>query len=408
MKTITDGMQVVSMRAARHVEAWGQVLLLAVCLGLPACSLARDGRGMPIHEWRTFATLRDGAGTTYTVDNWDPVFNEAGAHTFATADSGTPGAAEEVIRGEWRRYLRRRLEAEPHSAAFVMRFGSGPWCLASHTVTRTENTLSEAPDGELGEPLLECPDPGGPTCGNPPGTVPMLQVDPPTAAFGLIPVGTAAPVVTLTLSNAAAGRLCLDGDFSITPTGATLPGEFTGDFVGCRPTSVDELMAGRVILSAADRPSCTVRVVFRPSTGGPRSGRLRVSSNDPASPFDTPLTGEGDPGVLSAPGAVCLNVASEVVGGRTCYRQGFLIRNPGPGSVTITSATVPGADAATWTRAYPDVSAFPLLLAPGADQYIVVLACEPGIRDSVLTVMSNAATPMIDIPLRRPASGCTP
>jgi hypothetical protein len=411
MKTILKGLGQMRARMARHGEAWTLLSFLALFLGLPACHLERGGIAAPVHEWSVQATLQDAAGATYVVNGDDTDFAEGDLRTFATDDAshsdGTTPAQR--IRDFWRRYLRHRVEAGAHGATFTARFGTGPWCLAGDSVRPTATLASTRSEPDVDDPLVMCGAGGAPTCANPAGTVPLLHVDPPAVTFGHAAVGTSAADVTLTLSNAGTGNLCLDGDFLILPEAGVRPDEFSRDVSSCTPMSPLERFVGRVVLSAATRPSCTVRMGFRPRNGGPRRATMQVSSNDAASPAAVALSGDGDAGVLIAsPSPMCFNVASEVVGGRTCYRQGIVFSNAGPGTVTITSVTVPAPDAASWTRVHPPLSMFPIVLTPLTGQYVQVLACEPGINDSVLTALTNSTTPVIDVPMLRPASGCTP
>ena len=93
-----------------------------------------------------------------------------------------------------------------------------------------------------------------------------------------------------------------DGGAPLRLAGAEADGDFLVDAGGC--------MSG-----LAPGARCTLRVRFAPTAAGPRTGSLRLASNDPAGPRTVALSGtgvltpaapagaKGDPGAKGEPGA---------------------------------------------------------------------------------------------------------
>ncbi len=382
--------------------------LLAVLSG--ACSLERHPIVAPRHLYTATAQVWSGDGPTLrlvTVNSDDMTFAGGAPPVLATIDGVDPFTgltAEQRLLDQWARYLKRRLEDPAASPEFRARFGAAPFCLSAASVRRTEAVSTAPPLAETGDPLTSTACTGRDTCGNPPGIVPALEVSPPATDFGPTPVGASTPDATVTLANAGAGRLCLDAP-RLDPLLSANPGDFTLDVTDCAPLPGE----GQTVLDTT-RPSCSVRLRFTPADPGPRRAVLRVTSSDPARPVaDVAVAGQGQPGVLRAtPSPFCPNAVTVTVGGRTCHRNTLNLVNDGPGAVTIGSATLPTTDEASgdWAKGFPS-GAPPVTVAPGGTYPVALRGCD-GAPDSAFTVGSNAAAPVLEVPLPSPDGGCTP
>jgi len=105
------------------------------------------------------------------------------------------------------------------------------------------------------------------------GSQSHLQATPPSLTFSSITVGSSASL-TLSLTNTGTApvnqlALSVTGDYSITKS--------------CSVTSL------------APGASCAVTVTFTPTTVAARVGSLTITSSDPSSPLNIPLTGTGIP-----------------------------------------------------------------------------------------------------------------
>ncbi len=103
------------------------------------------------------------------------------------------------------------------------------------------------------------------------GNQSKLVVRPSALAFGNVAVGVSASM-QLALTNSGTAPV----------NAISIAG--TGDYIVSAPCSVTMLAPGS---------SCGVQVTFMPSNPGARSGTLTVTSSDPSSPANVPLTGSG-------------------------------------------------------------------------------------------------------------------
>jgi predicted small lipoprotein YifL len=100
-----------------------------------------------------------------------------------------------------------------------------------------------------------------------------LQANPASLDFGSLSLGVVADL-TLTLNNS--------GNAPITRLALAI----TGEYAITTPCAVTTLDAG---------DSCSITLVFTPTTSGVRAGDLTVTSSDASSPMKLPLTGTGVP-----------------------------------------------------------------------------------------------------------------
>lgn len=381
-------------------------------LGLPACTLDRSPILAANQVYRCTASVRNAAGDVIDVDDGDLLLaGGTAAPTFSTPDGDVAGLTPRArVLAQWRRYLQRRLEDPLASPEFRARFGSGPFCVTSVDVVRTD-VARVATSAETGPEIATCaplPPPG--SCGNPAGVVPAIAVDLPAVDFGNVPVGVPSAEVTLTVFNAGAGRLCLDAPM-FDPARSPQRADFTLDVSDCAPRSPEELAAGVAILEAGARASCAVRVRLTPSDPGERRALLRATTPGSAVPAaEVALVGQGLPGALIASSnPLCFNVPAVSVPGRgTCYPQRLNLSNAGPGSLTVRSVALPAASLAAGWEIESLSAALPVTLSPSGLLTVNLRACAADPRDSVLTVSSNGAVSPFDVTLLRPASGCTP
>lgn len=410
MTTTTSALRPRARRAAESA------LLAVLLLALPACTLDRSPILTLGFIYECTALVRDGAGNVVPVSCGDMLLGGGTPHVLSIEDAPIGGELpRDRALSQWSRHLRRRLADPSASPEFRARFGSGPHCLLSIDVRRTDTTAPLTP-AETGAPLADCGLPPLPAaCGNPPGVTPRIDVSPPSVDFGPVPVGLGSADVFVTLSNSGAGRLCL-GAPALDPALSPHLADFTLDATDCAPRSSDETAAGYTFLEAA-RPSCSLRLRLTPSAAGTRQAVLRASSGDLLRPVvDVALRGEGLPGVLRAsPSPLCLNTPPVMVGGRTCHRNTLALINDGPGSVTVTSLALPADAAADWalggfSPGRPGTPGFEsgVPLTPGASLTFQVRECEGAATGTTLVVGSNAATPVLDVPFLSFAGGCTP
>jgi hypothetical protein len=145
---------------------------------------------------------------------------------------------------------------------------------------------------------------------------PLLVTSANILDFGIVSVGTQSAPHTVTLSNI--------GTVSVAITDISSSGDFS-ETHDCGSA----LAAGN---------SCTINVVFTPSSDVSARGTLSITSNDaPNTPNLIPLSGNGQPALsLSAP-AVDFGA---VTTGSTSMAQAVTLTNSGTGVLTINNVTV--------------------------------------------------------------------
>lgn len=381
-----------------------------IALAVTGCSINRAGVTATYRVWWGFATIQEEPAPGATpappvVVAWDDlVFTGDAPHPILEMD-GTVGGltAEERVRSEWRKYVRRRLETAT-SPEFRARFGNGPrWCLLDDQVHWTRFMSRRAGTAEAGLELQACTGPlAAPAglCANPPGITPILSVHPRTVNFGDAPAGGTGASVVMTVGNIGTGRLCA---YPPVVAGEYHPRDFLADASDCLPRTPDEVRTGRVFLDSGGRSSCQVRVTFRPTDPGRRSSSMRVSSTDAARPLaHVPLEGDGLRGALRNPGLVCVN---EAIPGTSCHRGAFLLHNDGPGEVRVWSVAPPAADAAVWSV---EPLTLPYTIAAGGDMPIGVRTCG-ATTNTTLIVGSNSnerGGPPLEVEVRSPSVPC--
>jgi hypothetical protein len=348
--------------ASTAAKSLAFVVLVAALPACP-CVLNRYIAAYPVFEGR--AVVRNAAGVELVVTTGgDPMME-----TFVLATTGDEAGAPARAASKFKRALNRRLSAGV-SEEFRARFGEGPWCLTSEpTLLPTlEHVTTPSDEGSPELPLCSGPPPP-PACAEL-GEVPFLEVDPPSVSFGDVPLGTTSPWVPLTITNGAAGYVCLASMVA----GGRDALDFEVDDADCRPT--DPEMA-RMFIGPAGRPSCTVNVRFAPKRPGDREGALRVSSNAQPVLQEFGLTGRALAGSLTVPTSpVCV---PRIVDSTypECFARELRLPNPGPGAVTIRHYDA----TAGWRSG--NCGPLPVVVAPGSEITCHITPCwtsapEPG------------------------------
>jgi sugar lactone lactonase YvrE len=162
-------------------------------------------------------------------------------------------------------------------------------------------------------------------------TAPQAVLSPTTGSFGSVTVGSSSSAITFTLSNAGNAPLPITS-VGVTGTNAT---SFTMTGITCGTS----LAAGA---------SCTVAVTFNPSASGNAVATLSV--NDSLGTQSAVLSGAGT--TVAAPQAG-LTPATAAFGsvntGGTSSPQVFTVTNGGNASLTITSISLGGGNASSFT-----------------------------------------------------------
>ncbi|WAZ19277.1 choice-of-anchor D domain-containing protein [Streptomyces cinnabarinus] len=211
-----------------------------------------------------------------------------------------------------------------------------------------------------------------PLSGN--GSGALVSFEPAALDFGARPPG-GTDRRDLTIRNTGNARLIVNSLHT------------TGDFVN-GPGCVGGVRPG---------DECMVRVLFRPTGGGLRTGELIVTSNAVGGPHRLPLSGTGlVPGIGITPGA--LNFGAQDVGSES-PPQTVTVSGPGSAALDITGVSLTGADSGDFRLR--DGCGGRGRLLPGQRCVIEVtfVPTAPGQRTAVLTVTHDAAGSPHTIPL---------
>jgi hypothetical protein len=197
-----------------------------------------------------------------------------------------------------------------------------------------------------------------------------LAGDPTTLPFGSVTIGQKSAAQSVVISNL--GQLASD------PLALAIDGT---DF------AIDPAAAGdcSVGMKLAGGSSCTVHVVFAPSTSGARSGTLTVSGA-PGGTVDTSLSGSGaTPGALAS-SAKAIDFASTPVG--TSVTKGITVTNSGETDVTGVKYSVTDGGTGQFSRTGNAAGDCGATIAAGASCALRVTfaASTPGTVAGVITV----------------------
>ena len=160
------------------------------------------------------------------------------------------------------------------------------------------------------------------------GTAPVASVFPTSLDFGLQP-NTVGTKKTVTISN--------NGNASLTTWTITTTGTNASQFV--RSGTCSTIAAGA---------TCTLTVTFTPTSSGAKSATLTITTNDPANPtLVIPMSGTGTAVKLTP--TTTMVYADRLVNGTTSSLLYATLTNMGPGTLTINSVGLTGANAVDFT-----------------------------------------------------------
>jgi hypothetical protein len=142
--------------------------------------------------------------------------------------------------------------------------------------------------------------------------------------FGVQGVGTSSPVKMVNLTNA--------GTTALTISGVTISGDFT--------------QTNNCPSNLATQATCTIKITFKPSVAGTRTGWLMVNDNSNGSPQYVQFTGVGASGTASV-STSSLAFGSQLIGTSSSTPQTVTLTNSGPGSLAIVSISASGDYAQT-------------------------------------------------------------
>jgi hypothetical protein len=155
------------------------------------------------------------------------------------------------------------------------------------------------------------------------GSGAQLTVSPGAVTFANQVVATSSPVQSITLTNAGASALSING--------VSINDDFSQSN-GCGST-------------LAPGAKCTIGVTFTPTTVSTHAGMLTINDSAPGSPHTVPLTGKGIVGSPTAP-LVVLSVPSLVFSaqlvGTTSAAQTVTLTNTGKSQLNISSLGTDG------------------------------------------------------------------
>lgn len=203
-----------------------------------------------------------------------------------------------------------------------------------------------------------------------------LSVDPPQADFGGVPVGTASPLIIVTVDNIGAEAVTL-GTVQLAGPGASR----------FNVKATKDTCSGQTLAPAG---SCTIGVRFRPTDAVPVVAELLIPTN-PAGEwqFSTVLVGRGlGPEISATP--VALDFGSAIVGGVRVSRT-LTLQNIGTENLTVSTIALGGLTPGQFKKpaAYDYCSG--TVLTPGASCTVKVKfkATVPGPASATLIVPSN-------------------
>ncbi len=195
-----------------------------------------------------------------------------------------------------------------------------------------------------------------------------VAVSPAAVDFGDANVGTTPVSRSIQILNT--------GETNLVVSAITFSGTDASDFT----------VTTALPLTVTPGSSAQVALSFEPSAIGARSGRATVISNDTQSAnVSVVLTGNGTSRMLA------VNPASVAFGNVRVSRsssQDVTLTNSGSAPLTVSTLTISGDDASSFTR---DIVTLPITLAPGVSQAIPVTfsPSRVGLASASLAVMSD-------------------
>ncbi len=205
------------------------------------------------------------------------------------------------------------------------------------------------------------------------GTQPALSTSVTALAFGGQRVGTTSASQRITVTNTGAGALDVSA--------VSLLGSDAADYM-----LAADYCSGRAV---APGLSCTIDVVFVPGGTGAHAATLAIRSDAPTSPDQVSVSGSGTvPAIALTPsrkdyGAVTIGTSSAP--------GTFTVSNPGTSGLTISAASLTGADARHYVRSSDGCTG--RVLAPNATCGVQIVFRPTSVgthNGAVLQVVSDA------------------
>lgn len=220
-----------------------------------------------------------------------------------------------------------------------------------------------------------------------------------TVSIGLTGGGINAPAPEVSLSQVALGFGTVTLGTSSTPRTVVLINTGTGplSLTGIESSSSEFVLSHDCPASLAVKASCTLRVVYRPTAANAAESIL-ITSDALSSPNSIVLTGLGSttalPTLAWQGGISSLSFAATAVG-TASPAQSLVLMNQGPGTVTLGTVGVSGADAASFTVSAGSGCTAGSTLAQGAGCSLQVrfVPSASGARTALLQVASNGSAP---------------
>jgi hypothetical protein len=161
-------------------------------------------------------------------------------------------------------------------------------------------------------------------------STPTVTLSPTSLTFPAQTVGTTSSAMSVTLTNTGGSNLTIT---SITVTGTNAP-----DFSQINTCGIVD-----------PGGSCTITVTFTPSIVGLESADISIADNAPNSPQTVPLSGTGAAGPAAVLTPASLTFPSQIVNTASAAMT-VTLSNPGTVALAITSITVTGANASSFSQ----------------------------------------------------------
>jgi hypothetical protein len=199
-------------------------------------------------------------------------------------------------------------------------------------------------------------------------STPTVTLSPTSLTFPAQTVGTTSSAMSVTLTNTGGSNLTIT---SITVTGTNAP-----DFAQINTCGIVD-----------PGGSCTITVTFTPSIVGAESADISIADNAPNSPQTVPLSGTGAAGPAAVLTPASLIFPSQIVNTSSAAMT-VTLSNPGTVALAITSITVTGANASSFSQTNTCGST----LAAGANCPIMVVfkPTATGTLTAAISVADNA------------------
>ena len=202
-----------------------------------------------------------------------------------------------------------------------------------------------------------------------PAGTPGISASPASLSFGNQVGGTTSAAQSITVKNT--------GTAALTVSGVTLTGANTPAFA----------IASNSCSAVQPGGTCAIGVVFHPPGAGAKSASVSIASNGSGSPTTVALSGTGVTGPLVSLSPTSLSFGSQA-GGTTSAAQTITVHNTGTTSLSVSGATLTGANTVAFSIASNSCTA----VAAGGFCNIGVTFNPPGsgAKSASLSIASNA------------------